>query len=577
QDIPRSRALEFLKQVLEVRGYAVLEEGDFIKVVAADVARNSIMPVEENPDANDAGIVSRVIQLPGGANINEITNIAKNIAGNNTSVVPYRPTNTLVITGYVSSVRRALSVLDELVEQMKQASPGGTVGGGESVHIYRAKHMTAESLAGVLVRLDNPQIPVTAPETAQQNGEGGEQPQQQVQPVAQQAPGGKIKAVAHKESNSIVVTASPGEWNEILSIIQTLDQPRHQILLEVLIAEVTSSSLNDFGIDWRYQGTDSAHSQFNTGLAVEGNLVDTETGQITGNNTLNGFSLGFLEKNGDLLAILNANISNQNFNVLSSPQVLTLDNQEAEINVGQDVPVRTAERTSGGGNSEATVNSFEYKPSGIKLKFTPHVNVDGQVGLDLFSEVTSIEGGQTSGSNPTFNKRNIKTFVTVQDRQTIVIGGLVFTEKLQAVRKVPFLGVIPLLGHLFRRTTYDVRRTNLMLFITPHILSNREEADRITRYKRDEQIRAERERHNEIILWPEQERPSEHEKELEIIEDELESGSASQSGADEAEDRDRGSSGNADTDARVDRNGREPESAMDGDLEDSYVDELEGN
>ncbi|MCB1308623.1 MAG: hypothetical protein KDK30_10600, partial [Leptospiraceae bacterium] len=317
QDIPRSRALEFLKQVLEVRGYAVLEEGDFIKVVAADVARNSIMPVEENPDANDAGIVSRVIQLPGGANINEITNIAKNIAGNNTSVVPYRPTNTLVITGYVSSVRRALSVLDELVEQMKQASPGGTVGGGESVHIYRAKHMTAESLAGVLVRLDNPQIPVTAPEGAQQNGEGGEQPQQQVQPVAQQAPGGKIKAVAHKESNSIVVTASPGEWNEILSIIQTLDQPRHQILLEVLIAEVTSSSLNDFGIDWRYQGTDSAHSQFNTGLAVEGNLVDTETGQITGNNTLNGFSLGFLEKNGDLLAILNANISNQNFNVLS--------------------------------------------------------------------------------------------------------------------------------------------------------------------------------------------------------------------------------------------------------------------
>ena len=511
QDIPRSRALDFLKQVLEVRGYALVEEGDFIKVLALDRARTANMPGEEEVDEDTSGVISRIFQLPPQINISEISNVLTNIAGQQTSIVPYRPTNTLIITGYAGSVRRTLAIIDEIIEQYR-ARPDSIATATDTVHIYRARHIAAESLANVLVRLENPQVsaPQAPAAAGDEEGEGQAAPVAQAAP-ASNTPAGKIKAVAHKESNSVVVTASQAEWQEILAIIQQLDQPRRQILLEVLIAEVTSSSLNDFGIDWRYQGTNGPQAQFNTGLAVEGGIVDTETGQVTGNNTLNGFSLGFLRNQGDLLAILNANVTNQNFNVLSSPQVLTLDNQEAEINVGQDVPVRTQERTSGGGTSEATVNSFEYRPSGIKLKFTPQINIAGEVGIDLFSEVTSIEGGSTAGSNPTFNKRNIKTYVTVADRQTIVIGGLVFTERLQAVRKVPILGDIPLLGHLFRRTTYDVRRTNLMLFITPHILDTREEADRLSVFKREEQLRAERARHNEIILWPGQEQTDQQE------------------------------------------------------------------
>ena len=504
QRIPRARALDFLKQVLEVKGFAVIDESGFLKVVPFDRGKDSSLPTGEETTESDAGIVSRVLKMPAGVNVNEMANILRQIAGKNTTVVPYLPGNTIVITGYATNVRRAEAITGELITQMSGA-PGGPTS-TDSVHIYRAKHITAESLAQVLVRLDNPQITTAAPPGGAEGAEvpPGQQPVPQPQSIIASGPATKIKAVAHKESNSIVVTASAPEWNEILQIIQRLDQLRQQILLEVLIAEVTSSNLNDFGIDWRYQGNDGPAGQFNTGLAAEGGLVDAETGQISGNNTLNGFSLGFLEQNGELLGILNANINNRNFNVLSSPQVLTLDNQEAEINVGQDVPVRTQERSSGGGTSESTVNSFEYRPAGIKLKFTPYVNADNRIGIDLFSEVTNIEGGQTAATNPTFNKRNIKTFVTVQNRQTIVIGGLVYTEKLQAVSKVPLLGDIPLLGHLFRRTTHNVRRTNLMLFITPHILSSQKTAERITKYKRREQLKAVRERHNEVILWPEE-------------------------------------------------------------------------
>lgn len=505
--IPRSRALDFLKQVLEVKGYAVIDENGFLKVVPFDRGKDASIPAATSTSATDAGVVSRVLKLPGGINVNEMANVLRQVAGKNTTVVPYAPGNTIVVTGYATNVRRAEAIIDDLVSQM--AGPSGTTATStDSVHIYRAKHITAESLAQVLVRLDNPQIvgPAKTPDAKNGNNKNQPAPQQ----VVSSGPASKIKAVAHKESNSIVVTASSGEWNEILQIIQRLDQLRQQILLEVLIAEVTSSKLNDFGIDWRYQGTDGPNGQFNTGLAAEGGLIDGETGNISGNNTLNGFSLGFLEQNGELLGILNANINNTNFNVLSSPQVLTLDNQEAEINVGQDVPVRTQERSSGGGDSANTVNSFEYRPAGIKLKFTPYVNADNRIGIDLFSEVTNIEGGQTAATNPTFSKRNIKTFVNVRNRQTIVIGGLVFTEKLQAVVKVPLLGDIPLLGHLFRRTTHSVRRTNLMLFITPHILSDSKTADRVSKYKRREQLKAARERHNDVILWPE--RPVETER-----------------------------------------------------------------
>ncbi|MEQ9363884.1 MAG: secretin N-terminal domain-containing protein [Leptospirales bacterium] len=500
--IPRAMALDFLKQVLEVKGFAVIDENGFLKVVPFDRGKDSSLPEGEATSDTRAGIVSRVLKMPGGVNVNEIANVLRQIAGKNTTVVPYLPSNTIVVTGYATNVRRAEAITNELISQMTGPS-GASATSTDSVHIYRAKHITAESLAQVLVRLDNPQI-ITAPAPTPEGAAPGQAvvPQQVAAPPGQ--PAGKIKAVAHKESNSIVVTANPGEWNEILQIITRLDQLRQQILLEVLIAEVTSSKLNDFGIDWRYQGNDGPAGQFNTGLAAEGGLVDAETGNISGNNTLNGFSLGFLEQNGELLGILNANINNRNFNVLSSPQVLTLDNQEAEINVGQDVPVRTQERNSGGGNAEATVNSFEYRPAGIKLKFTPYVNADDRIGIDLFSEITTIEGGQTAATNPTFNKRNIKTFVNVNNKQTIVIGGLVFTEKLQAVAKVPLLGDIPLIGHLFRRTTHNVRRTNLMLFITPHILSNSQAADGITKYKRREQLKAQRERHNEVILWPEE-------------------------------------------------------------------------
>lgn len=499
--IPISRAMDFLRSVLEVRGYAIVEEGNIIKVIPAEKAQTVSEATDGEIDSNATETLSKVFKVPPRVNLQEYAQLLKSLAGKGAQVETYRSGNAVIVTGYAPVVKRLMDITKSILPDGmdKDGSQGN-----EGVHIYQVKNLQAESLAQVLVRLDNPAA-------AQEEGEDGK-------PKAVTTTG-KIKAVAHKESNSIIVTANSKEWEEIKNIIDQLDQKRQQILLEVLIVEVRGSNTNDFGIDWRYQGVNSAHTQFNSGYAVEGNLVDPETGRITGNNTLSGFSLGFLERGGELLGIFNANIDNQNFNVLSAPQVLTLDNQEAEINVGQDVPVRTQERTSGGGSSEATVNSFEYRPAGIKLKFTPHINTEGNISLDVFAEVTNIEGGVSSISNPTFNKRNVKTYITVDNQQTIVIGGLVSNERLQAIKKIPLLGDIPLLGFLFRRTTMTNQRTNLMVFITPHILDDREDADRITDFKRETQIQESRKRVEELNLWPQPDPPGGRE---EILEDNVE-------------------------------------------------------
>ncbi|MBI41516.1 MAG: type II secretion system protein GspD [Leptospiraceae bacterium] len=498
--IPISRAMDFLRSVLEVRGYAIVEEGNIIKVIPAEKAQTVSEATDGEIDSNATDTISKVFKVPPRVNLQEYAQLLKSLAGKGAQVETYRSGNAVIVTGYAPVIKRLMDITKSIMPDGldKDGSQGN-----EGVHIYQVKNLQAESLAQVLVRLDNPAA-------GQEKGEDGK-------PAAVTT--GKIKAVAHKESNSVIVTANSQEWEEIKNIIDQLDQPRQQILLEVLIVEVRGSNTNDFGIDWRYQGVNSAHTQFNSGYAVEGNLVDPETGRITGNNTLSGFSLGFLERGGELLGIFNANIDNQNFNVLSAPQMLTLDNQEAEINVGQDVPVRTQERTSGGGSSEATVNSFEYRPAGIKLKFTPHINTEGNISLDVFAEVTNIEGGASSISNPTFSKRNVKTYITVDNQQTIVIGGLVSNERLQAIKKIPLLGDIPLLGFLFRRTTMTNQRTNLMIFITPHILDDRADADRITNFKRETQINESRKRVEDLNLWPQPDPPGGRE---EILDDNVE-------------------------------------------------------
>ncbi len=500
-------AYGFMKSVLESQGFGLIEEHDLIKVVKIKdaLAKSQIVRIGKDPipesEISLSKTITQIVPLEF-SNAMELEPILKRVTSADTDIIIPKNQNTLIFSGSTSDINKLLKLVDNL--DVKVEGPGSISSAGD-IHIYTLEYNEAEKLAGVLVKLDMPDLP-TPPQQGPPS-EGGEAPKTNPPPVQQQAqqrPSGpgkqeKIKAVAHKESNSLIVTATPLEWEEIKKIIKVLDSARKQVLLEVLIVELSSTDLNDFGIDWRYQQL--AYGQFNTGLAATGGVID-KNGRATNVNTLSGFSLGFLQRGGtQIIGILNANSTNENFNVLSAPQILTLDNQEAEINVGQDVPVRTQNRNAGtGGDNAVTVSNFEYRPTGIKLKFTPHINKNNRITLDLFQEIKNVAGisSEATGGNPTFNKRDIKTTIVVDNIQTIVIGGLLSNDKQKKVQKIPILGEIPLVGNLFRRTTNQLRKTNLMVFLTPHILDDRDKSDRMTVQKKNEQERMVEEREKRL-------------------------------------------------------------------------------
>ncbi|HEY1405444.1 MAG TPA: type II secretion system protein GspD, partial [Spirochaetota bacterium] len=302
----------------------------------------------------------------------------------------------------------------------------------------------------------------------------------------------KLSIIASKESNSIIITATPDEFREISKLISQLDIVREQVLIEALIVEISADNAWGFGIDWMI------------GNKVGSNIIGTS--QIFNPSGLNfknstgldktlglplnqGFQLGFLSDRSILsFALLNASETDSIFNVLSTPQILTIDNQEAELNVGEQIPIQSQSVSTAG---NPTQYSYDYKSVGVKLKITPHITNEEQISLDLYQEVNQVEGDtQLLGSSivpPKIQKRDIKTKVTVFNGKTVVVGGLISNSKTVTESKVPILGDIPLLGWFFKRKTESYTKKNLLVFITPHLVTKPDKLDALTRQKKDEQ------------------------------------------------------------------------------------------
>lgn len=493
--IPRSLAYPYLYSMLAIKGFGIVEENEnLIRVVAMkDALAGSPLIFLGRQEIKDATIksdlpVTQILPVYG-SKPSRLSAILKRLTSANTDLVDYDDINMLIISGSQYEVNRLIRVANMIDYKgpepecdLKKDPECGRVIVDNNVHVYRLENMQAENVEATLKKV---QLPVdVAPAPAGPPGAAGTPAPTVTQANVQKKP---IDVIAHKETNSIIYVGTNDEFNLVKSLIKRIDLQRQQVLLEVLIVEVGSADNRSLGIDWLIGSGGGA--QFNGGIASSSGLVNPTTGRLDGSrlNTSSGFSVTFLQDSiSNIIGILNAQIGRTNFTVVSAPQVLTLDNQEAEINVGQDVPVRVNSFTNVTGTQS---NSFEYRPVGIKLKFTPQVNKSRMVTINLYQEVKSIIQSADPAANPTISKKDIKTYVRVQDAQTIVIGGLVSNERNASVIKVPILGDFPLIGYLFRRTKMDVTRKNLMVFITPHILTNRAIADKVTEDLRQDQIK----------------------------------------------------------------------------------------
>lgn len=345
----------------------------------------------------------------------------------------------------------------------------------------------------------------------------GVRPQQQAAPGAApvtpfEAPGG-ITITADKASNALIIVASPADYQNLSQVVRQLDKKRRQVYVEAMIIEASVNKLREMGVQWRAAATQGgkpvAIGGFGTidNAAVQGivqglqgatlgglgnflNIPVTTTDQTTGQPTTTTLSIpGFA-------VLFNLNEFRDVVNVLSTPQILTSDNKEAEILVGQNVPFISQSQTSVSTSITTTgtaipgvLNSIVRQDVGIILRITPQITEGDYVKLDIYLENSTVvnQSAQITVSvGPTINKRSTKTAVVVKDNQTVVIGGLLQDTDEDQITKVPLLGDIPLLGQLFQSKTVSRQKTNLIVFLNPHVIKEAERLAEITKEKQKE-------------------------------------------------------------------------------------------
>ena len=515
---------QFFLSVLDLYGLSVIPmDNGMVKVVRSSVARTAGVPVADskNPGKGDE-IITRVVRMEN-VPVRELAPLLRqlNDASGIGNVVHFEPSNVLLLTGKASVVNR----LVDLVERVDRS-------GMQRREIVPLRFASAKELSDMLNNLNNeeqkgqnaPQLAtkvvaddetnslvISGTEDArartrsligqldrEQNNEGntrvfylkyanaskvvpvltgiGEQLKDKAgTPKSKTASTSStdLNITADESTNSLVITAQPNVMNSLEKVIDKLDIRRPQVLVEAIIAEVQDGNGMDLGVQWT--GKHGGVQFGSTGLPIS----QIKNGTIKG-ASFTGLATGFF--NGDFGALMTALSTTGKNDILSTPSVVRLDNKEASFNVGQDVPVLSGSQTTSGDN---VFNSVERKTVGTKLKIVPQINDGDMIHLKIEQEVSSVDASATEDASlgPTFNTRTINNEVMVHSGQTVVLGGLMENVNKQNVSKVP------LLGQLFRYTSQDTSKRNLMVFIHTTVLRDDDNYSAATKEKYD-QIRA---------------------------------------------------------------------------------------
>ena len=538
------------ESVMEIYGFTTVPAGDVIKVIPALEARgkNTELRLKREVAAPGDRIVTQILSLQH-ASPDEMKKVLDPLISKTSIILAYAPAGMLIITDVLSNIKRLqeiVTALDvegvgevisyiplqsasatEIVKSLTAVFPPQKPGippirivadgrtnsiilmasetntanvkklislmdkdiprSGSTLHVFRLQNGNAEDLVKVLMNL----------------------PKEVKDPKAPPAPAvGKtaalskdVNVVADKATNTLIITADRDDYRIIEEVIRKLDEPRPMVYIEALIMEVSVNKNFNIGVEWRGL-RDIGNSDLKglgpsaTGLGMagfSGQSIIPQVNPATGAVSMPaGFSLGVIGAGiqiGSVVfpnigAVLQAYQKDSDVSILSTPQLLTLNNEDAEINVGKNVPYITRSDTSATVPGQVYGQSYEYKDVGIILKITPNINEDRFVRLKIDQQVTKLTGEQTS--TPTTLKRTAKTTVVIRDKETVVIGGLIDDSTIVDTYQVPCIGDIPFLGWLFKSRGSGREKSNLFVFITPHIIRNQAEAAVIYQKKLEE-------------------------------------------------------------------------------------------
>lgn len=284
--------------------------------------------------------------------------------------------------------------------------------------------------------------------------------------------GSGIRITPNPANNTIVISATPKEYRKILATLRQMDAPATQVLINTTIAEVSLNNKLRYGVQAYFESNNVAFALAGSQPPADGPIISP---QFPGMN----FMLGGIS---NPKLVIDALSGITNVRIVSSPSVLVMENETATIKVGDQVPIQSQTAVTDGGNF---VNSYEYRDTGVILKATPRVNANGVVMIELSQELSAVQGDNGVGDNPKFTQRSLTSKVSVNDQQTVLLGGLIAGAEDRARNTVPGADKVPLLGRLVGTTENGAQRTELIVFITPKIIRNGEEAARESQDLRD--------------------------------------------------------------------------------------------
>jgi general secretion pathway protein D len=526
------------ESVLEVYGFTTVTSGDIIKIVPSQEAKEKNIETRLKLEAANPEdrIVTQIISLDH-ANPDDMKKILDPLISKASVILSYPPTGMLVITDVLSNIKRLQDIISALDVQgvgeqisyipMKYASAAEVVKslnavyqqktgmlapirlvadertnavillasevatdavkrfigfmdkeipkGESTLHVYHLQNANAEELAKVLMNISK---------GAKEAGKGGSMLLSK-----------EIQVVADKATNTLVITAEREDYKILEEVIKGLDVLRPMVYIEALIMEVNVNKDFKLGVEWRAIKDTGSISGFDTGRTAAfigsggigaSGAYDIIPGSLP--TFPSGFSLGILGAGitiggitfPNIGAVLRAYQKDSDVSILSTPQILTIDNEEAEINVGKNVPYITRQEKSTAG---IDYSNYEYKDVGVLLNITPNINDDNFVRLKVSQQVTKVIQEESATGLPTTLKRTAKTTIVIKDNETVVIGGLVGDSTELGTYKIPCLGNIPFFGWLFKSASRNREKTNLFVFLTPHIIRTPQDASAIYQKK----------------------------------------------------------------------------------------------
>ncbi len=392
-------------------------------------------------------------------------------------------TNSLIVLAARSALRDIRSFVRKLDVPIE---------GGGRIQVHYLRHADAEELADTLNSLLSGQAPSA--------GAAGGAPQQ-VRAAVTELASGVGSVTSDPATNSLVIQASPEGFEALIQVIEKLDIPRPQVLVEALIMEVDVSDAEELGFNAvirLFRGdTDWA---FQTLTASGGGFLPPGTGAVAGDvvaGVIKDNSEGGTQNGTAIQAVITAAARDSSINILSAPHILTSDNEEAEISVGDNIPIITSRVQSAAGISNQTGDlassvNVERQDIGVTLRVTPQISEGDTLRLEIYQEITDIneavsqETGDPEEVGVALSNRRVDNTVVVNDGDTVVVGGLISDNYNDTVSKVPFLGDIPFLGWAFKSTATSLTKRNLLIFLTPNIIRSGDELEGESIRKREE-------------------------------------------------------------------------------------------